>query len=266
MRKVTDDIYNHINNFIYNTDEAGWWDNDSPLNLLKVLLNPVRVKFIRKNLFERLSINPLGKNALEVGCGGGILCEEIAKMGFITSGIDPSKQAVQEAIEHAKGNDLFIKYIVGSGEELPFADKSFDLVFCCDVLEHVQDLSKVISEISRVLKLGGIFFYDTLNRTMISKLVVIKVLQEWKVWAILPPNLHIWDMLIRPDELKSLLQQNNLQWKEHRGIEPDISVFRILGYLYQRAKGKISYMEFGNKFSLIEGNSLRVSYMGYALK
>jgi 2-polyprenyl-6-hydroxyphenyl methylase/3-demethylubiquinone-9 3-methyltransferase len=133
-------------------------------------------------------------------------------------------------------------------------------------LEHVRDLPKVISEISRILKPGGIFIYDTINRNLISKLVAIKVLQEWKRWAILPANLHVWDMFIRPDELKSLLLQNNLEWKEHRGIKPDIFVPKILGYLHQRAVGKISYEEFGKKFRLIEGNSLSVSYMGYAIK
>src|SRR5215831_9947274 len=85
--------------------------------------------------------------------------------------------------------------------------------FCCDVLEHVRDLPKVISEISRVLKPGGVFCFDTLNRTFLSKLVAIKIWQEWKRWAFMPPNLHVWEMFIKPDELKALLLQNQFEVK-----------------------------------------------------
>jgi 2-polyprenyl-6-hydroxyphenyl methylase/3-demethylubiquinone-9 3-methyltransferase len=87
-----------------------------------------------------------------VGSGGGILTEEIAGMGFVTTGIDPSEQSITTASNHAKASGLDIRYDKGFGEHLPYGDNSFDAVFCCDVLEHVQDLPKVISEISRVLK------------------------------------------------------------------------------------------------------------------
>jgi len=84
------------------------------------------------------------------------------------------------------------------------------VVFCCDVLEHVQDLPRVISEVSRVLKPDGLFLYDTFNRTFLKKLVVIKVLQEWKRRAIMPQHLHEWGMFIKPYEMKLLLLLNYL--------------------------------------------------------
>ena len=165
-------------------------------------MNPFRVGYALK-ILARLKINPEGKTALEVGCGGGILSEEIARMGFITTGIDPSEQSLNAAIKHADENQLKINMRPGPERILPFQNNSFDVVFCCDVLEHVHDLPKVISEISRVLKNGGIFLYDTFNRTFLSNLVAIKVLQDWERWAIMPPHLHEWKMFIKPSEIKS---------------------------------------------------------------
>jgi 2-polyprenyl-6-hydroxyphenyl methylase/3-demethylubiquinone-9 3-methyltransferase len=132
--------------------------------------------------------------------------------------------------------------------------------------EHVRDLPKVISEILRVLKNGGIFIYDTFNRTSISKISSIKILQEWKRWAIMPPNLHVWQMFIKPNEIKALLQENKLDWKEHQGISPNISYLKMLRYLHKRAIGDLTYEEFGNKFRMVEGRSTQIMYMGYALK
>jgi 2-polyprenyl-6-hydroxyphenyl methylase/3-demethylubiquinone-9 3-methyltransferase len=187
-------------------------------------------------------------------------------MGFITTGIDPSEQSLNIAIRHAKDNNLNIKYEKRTGENLRFQNNSFDVVVCCDVLEHVRDLPKVISEISRVLKNGGIFIYDTFNRTFMSKLSAIKILQEWKRWAIMPPNLHEWGMFIKPDEIKFLLQENQLDWKEHLGLQPNISYLKMLHYLHKRAIGKLTYEEFGNKFLMVEASSKQIMYMGYAVK
>jgi 2-polyprenyl-6-hydroxyphenyl methylase / 3-demethylubiquinone-9 3-methyltransferase len=265
MQRVTEEIYKRIDNDVYDREANKWWQTDYSLNLILPLMNPFRLKYSKK-IIEQYGIIPCNNKALEVGCGGGIFCEEIAKTGFFTTGIDPSENSILNAAIHAKENNLSINYTIGKGENLPFDDKSFDVVFCCDVLEHVHDLPKVVSEISRVLKPGGIFIYDTFNRTLISKLVAIKILQEWKRWAILPSHLHVWEMFIRPDELKALLSFNNLIWKEHRGIKPDISIPKILGYLHQKAVGKLTNEEFSQKFRLIECSLIKVSYMGYATK
>ncbi len=265
MERISEEVYKQINNEIYNQEGDRWWQSDFSLNLIKTFFNPVRVGYSKK-ILDRLKINPDKKTALEVGCGGGLLCEEIAWLGFDTFGLDPSGQSLTAASEHAAENGLEIKYITGTGEALPFPDNSFDAVFCCDVLEHVRDLPRVISEISRVLKPGGIFFYDTFNRTLLSKLVVIKILQEVRYWAIMPPHLHEWKMFIRPEEIKYLLGKNDLSWEQHQGIMPDISVLKILKYLHMRVKGRLNYVEFGKKFHLVESRFIKVSYMGYAIR
>ncbi|GAB3281109.1 hypothetical protein GCM10027347_56530 [Larkinella harenae] len=265
MEKVATEVYNQINNAVYKKEGDIWWKPDSVLHILKTSVNPWRVGFAKKVL-QKLMINAAGKSALEVGCGGGILTEEISKMGFNTTGIDPAAESIHTARNHANAAKLAIRYEVGSGERIPFPDASFDVIFCCDVLEHVEDLPKVISEISRVLKPNGIFVYDTINRTFISKLVAIKIWQEWKRWAFMPPNLHVWDMFIRPDELKDLLKANRLEWKEHVGSKPNISLPKMLSFLRKRVKGEWTFVELGANFCLVEDSDMNMLYAGYAVK
>jgi len=265
MEKVSTEVYQKINNEVYKTDGDIWWKPDHILHLLKTSINPWRVGY-STGIIKKLGIEPNGKTALEVGSGGGILTEEICKMGFTTTGIDPADQSIQTASNHAKASGLTIKYDKGTGEHLPYADNSFDCVFCCDVLEHVQDLPKVISEISRVLKPGGVFFYDTLNRTFISKMVAIKIWQEWKRWAFMPPNLHVWEMFIKPEEIKELLHKNGFDWKEHHGSSPNVSIPKMLGYLRKRAKGEWTFADLGKNFWLVESKDINILYAGYAIK
>jgi 2-polyprenyl-6-hydroxyphenyl methylase/3-demethylubiquinone-9 3-methyltransferase len=265
MRKIPEEIYEKINNTIYNSDEINWWQPNSPFNLIETILNPVRITYFRK-IINILKLNPEQMIALEVGCGGGIMCEEIALTGFQTSGIDPAEKSIAIARKHAIEKSLSINYQIASGENLPFENHTFDVVFCCDVLEHVRDLNRVISEISRVLKKGGIFFYDTINRTPFSWLIVIKIMQDWKYFSVLPDHLHVWDMFIRPRELKKKLLAYQLLWREHRGISIEGSGLNVLKSLHKRAKGNMSTEEFSRECRFKEGRFLQVSYMGYALK
>lgn len=265
LKKISSAVYKRIDNDLYNADGDIWWKPDTILHLLKTSVNPWRVQF-SNDIIKKLRINPHGKMALEVGCGGGILTEEICKMGFITTGIDPSEESLRTASNHANANGLDIKYDKGVGEQLPYADNSFDCVFCNDVLEHVQDLPKVISEISRVLKPGGVFFYDTINRTFISNLVAIKIWQEWKRWAFMPANLHVWKMFIKPGEIKQLLEKNGLEWKAHTGSQPNVSIPKMLGFLRKRVKGEWTYADLGKNFWLVDSKDMNVLYGGYAIK
>ena len=266
MKKVTQEVYDRIDNDLYHEKGDIWWQSDSPLYLIQLSINPARLGYFRKILFDTLNVNPQGKAALEIGCGGGILCEEIARMGFDVTGIDPSEHSLQIATGHAKESSLPIHYAKGIGEELPYRDSSFDFVFCCDTLEHVRDVPKVISEISRVLKPEGIFFYDTFNRTFMSRLVAIDISQVWKRWAFAPPNLHVWKMFIKPDELTSLLWQNHLECQEHRGMRPNVSFLVFLRYLRKRARGELTYKNLGEKLFLVESSNMSIMYMGYAIK
>ena len=255
-----------MDNGVYSDQSETWWRDDSPFYQMKVAFNPVRVAYARRVVFDMLKINPRGRQALEVGSGGGYITEEIARMGFDATGVDPSERSVQAAAGHAAASGLPIRYALGNGESLPFAAGTFDAVFCCDVLEHVRDLPKVMGEIARVMKPGAAFIYDTINRTWLSKLVAIKIGQTWKRWAFMPANLHAWEMFIKPRELKALFARNGLTWKEHRGMRPNVPILNALRYLRKRAKGDWTYQDLGRKIQLIEGRSTAVMYMGYAVK
>jgi 2-polyprenyl-6-hydroxyphenyl methylase / 3-demethylubiquinone-9 3-methyltransferase len=265
MRKIKDEIYKNIDNEIYDKDGDQWWKPGYFFNLISSVLNPFRVEYAKRTI-EKIKNNNGTISVLDVGCGGGLLSEEFARMGFITTGIDPSEISLKTAINHAKENNLAINYVKASGENIPFPSRSFDIVICCDVLEHVYDLPKVISEISRVLKKDGIFIYDTFNRTALSNIIFIRILQEWKRWAVMPPDLHVWKMFIKPAEIKSLLSENHLIWKEHTGMNPDVPYLKMLKLLHRRASGKVTFEEFGKKFRMVECRSIRVLYMGYAVK
>ena len=266
MRKTPQAIYDRIDNGVYSTLSDQWWKPDSAFYQMKVSFNPARVGYAKSKLIEELKIDPKATAALDVGCGGGFLTEEIARMGFNTTGVDPSERSVRAAADHARESGLKIRYRTGVGESLPFEERSFGAVFCCDVLEHVRDLPKVISEISRVLKPGGVFCYDTVNRTWTSLLAAIKISQVWKPWAYMPPNLHVWRMFIKPGEMKSLLRQNDLEWKEHRGLMPNVSIPRLLVYLRKRARGEWTYGELAGKVRMVESRVTAIMYMGYAVK
>lgn len=265
MENISQNVYNRINNEVYKTQGDSWWEPDQNLHLLKTSINPWRVGY-SKSVLKKLNFDPLGKTALEVGSGGGILTEEIAGMGFTTTGIEPAEESIRAARRHAEELGLSITYDQGTGEQLPYPDQSFDSVFCCDVLEHVRDLPKVISEISRVLKPNGIFIYDTINRTFVSNLVAIKIWQDWKRWAFMPPNVHVWKMFIKPEEMKSLLAKNHLEWKEHKGSEPNVPLPTMLKFLRRRASGKWNFIDLGKNFWLKESNDMKILYGGYAIK
>jgi 2-polyprenyl-6-hydroxyphenyl methylase / 3-demethylubiquinone-9 3-methyltransferase len=263
---ISPEIYQRIDNNLYNKPGDIWWDENTVLFLLKTSVNPCRFPYYLRVFTETLKRNPKSMKALDIGCGGGILAEEFAAAGFEVTGIDPSENSLNVARNHAKQNGLTVTYQPGTGEDLSFPDHSFDVVYCCDVLEHVKDLPKCISEISRVLKPGGVFFFDTFNRNPLSKLIVIKLWQEWKSTAFMPPNLHVYEMLIKPKELKEVMENNQLRTVEFKGMSPDVSPFRMISLLKQRAKGLLTYGELGMKFRLKESNDLKVGYMGYALK
>ena len=263
---ISNQVYSQIDNDLYN--EAGdiWWKENSVLYLLKTSVNPCRFPYYLNVYKNVLGLEPKGKTALDVGCGGGILAEEFAAAGFKVTGIDPSENSLHTAKQHAQYSGLTIDYKVGYGEHLEFEDNAFDTVYCCDVLEHVRDLPKCVSEISRVLKSGGVFFYDTFNRNFLSKLVVIKIWQEWPSTAFMPPNLHVYEMLIKPEELKQLMESNGLGQISMKGMSPNVNPLKMISLLRQRAKGKLTYSELGSKFQLKESNDLMVGYMGYAIK
>lgn len=263
---ISSEIYSRIDNDMYQYDGDQWWTGNNVYHLLKGSVNPCRFPYFLKTYTEVLKRNPQDKHAIEVGCGGGILAEEIASAGFALTGIDPAEKSLETARAHARIYNLDIDYRLGSGEDIPFPDNHFDVVFCCDVLEHVRDLPQCIAEFSRVLKPGGVFFFDTFNRNLLSKLIVIKLWQEWKSTAMMPPKLHVYEMLVKPSELKGLMLANHFGKIEFKGMSPNINPLKMVRLLRERAKGNITYEDLSHQMKLKESNDTKVGYMGYAIK
>ena len=266
IHAVPQKIYDRIDNDMYQYDGDQWWKGNNVYHLLKGSVNPCRFPYFLRTYAQTLQRDPTKKLAIEVGCGGGILAEEIASAGFTLIGIDPAENSLKTAREHAKVYNLNIDYRQGTGEKIPFPDNHFDVVFCCDVLEHVRDLPKCISEFSRVLKPGGVFFFDTFNRNPVSKLFVIKLWQDWKKTAMMPPKLHVYEMFIKPGELKELMVANGFGQMEFKGMSPNINPVRMIKLLKQRAAGKITYEELSSQLKLKESNDTMVGYMGFGVK
>lgn len=242
-----------------------WWDESGFLHALAAL-NPARFGYMRRVLVEELRLAPVSLHVLDIGCGGGLLAEEFARLGCAVMGVDPSEESVVAAQTHAASQGLTIEYQCATGEALPFADETFDVIYCCDVLEHVSDWRQVIAESARVLRPQGTYFYDTINRTPQSRLIVIKLLQEWRWTALMPPRLHDWKLFIRPAELRRELEHRGLVPGGLTGLKPRANPLRVIRALRWRKRGLLSYAAAVREMDLGERPDTSVSYIGYARK
>jgi 2-polyprenyl-6-hydroxyphenyl methylase / 3-demethylubiquinone-9 3-methyltransferase len=253
-----------IDNEIYDRLADTWWDPTGILHVIRTGLNPVRFGYAQEVLDATHQQQWRGLRALDIGCGGGLLAEEFARIGYQVTGIDPSSRSIQVAGDHARLAGLEIDYIVARGEAIPFDDAAFDVVYCCDVLEHVDDLSAVIAETARVLKPGGIYIYDTLNRTPVSRFVAITLLERWLKLA--PMHLHDARRFIRPSELRQLMQEHGIHHQETVGIVPGVGPVVAAQLLWRLKRGLITYPEVGRRLRLKTGRSQLVSFIGYGVK
>jgi 2-polyprenyl-6-hydroxyphenyl methylase / 3-demethylubiquinone-9 3-methyltransferase len=217
-------------------------------------------------VFDQLGIDLAGRTALDIGCGGGLLAEELARLGARVIGVDPAESSLATAREHARMQGLEIDYRLGSGERLQLEDESVEIACCVDVLEHVDDLGAVVRETARVLKPGGIYLYDTINRTFASRLVMIKLCQEWSRTSWMPPNLHDFDQFIKPAELRSLFEENGLVDGGMTGMAPGPKPPRLYGLMRRLKRGEISHGEFGRLAEFVLTRDMSVSYIGFARK
>jgi len=258
-----------IDNDVYDRLGTTWWDESSPLNLLHGSMTPGRLGYFLEVLSRHRDAGLSGLSglrALDIGCGGGFLAEEFAARGCQVTGIDPSPVSIDAARAHAAGRGLRIDYRVGSGEQLPAPDSAFDLAYCCDVLEHVSDLDRVIAETARVLRPGGLYLFDTINRTVRSRLVAVKVMQQWPLTRVTDAAIHDWDMFIKPAELAGVLARHGLTTGEMTGLGPRAGLPAVLGGFIAARRGRITYGEFSRRLDIGRITSTAVSYMGFATK
>jgi 2-polyprenyl-6-hydroxyphenyl methylase/3-demethylubiquinone-9 3-methyltransferase len=196
---------------LYDAYAKSWWDPKDKFFALRQLNIP------RFEYFDRFVSQWKGVRVLDVGCGGGFTAELLASRGAIVSGIDQSHLLIEAARIHSKTKGYDIDYRDGVGEKLPFADGSFDAVVCVDVLEHVDSVEQVVSEIARVLKPGGVFLFDTINRTFKSKFVMIWLLEN--ILREIPRGVHDWNKFIKPEELTPVLSSSGFVNAKISGLQ-----------------------------------------------
>jgi len=210
-----------VDNDIYNRDADQWWHGDGYLRLLAAGVNPGRFEYFSKICLRRYGRAPFRRRLLDIGCGGGVLCESFARLGCQVTGVDPSAPGIEAAACHARMCGLSIHYMhVPAGAPMPFSSESFDIVCCCDVLEHVADPDALVAEAARVLKTWGIFFYDTVNRTFLSRIVADKLVQHWPPTRIFPRDMHDWRNFITPRELTAIMEKHRLRPGRPVGLSP----------------------------------------------
>lgn len=197
---------------------AEWWDPKGSSAMLHKL-NPVRLGFIREAIDLHWGgdidgFAPLaGKTALDVGCGAGLLCEPLARMGADVTGVDAAPENIAAARVHAQGSGLAINYRHGELGELGLG--RFDLVTCLEVIEHVADKPAFIRQLATRLAPGGLMILSTPNRTAQSRLLLVGAAESL---GMVPKGTHHWEDFIAPGELTAILADLGLAVTDTRGI------------------------------------------------
>jgi 2-polyprenyl-6-hydroxyphenyl methylase/3-demethylubiquinone-9 3-methyltransferase len=198
-----------------------WWDPKGPMAALHKF-NPVRLTYIRDRAAAHFKRDPArldslaGLRILDIGCGAGILCEPLARLGAAVVGADPSEQNIAVARQHAAQSGLAIDYRGTSAEALAQAGEMFDMVLAMEVVEHVTDVGLFVELAAATVKPGGLLFVATLNRTAKSFALAIVGAEYILRW--LPRGTHQWEKFVTPNELEIAIEQSGLHVSGATGV------------------------------------------------
>lgn len=197
---------------------ADWWDPKGSSAMLH-RLNPVRLRYIRDQLNHHWQLDEherrplLGRAAADVGCGAGLLCEPLARLGAEMVGIDAAPENIAAARLHAEGQGLAIDYRTGSIDVL--GAEPFDLIISMEVIEHVDDPAVFVRGLAGALAPGGLLILSTPNRTPLSRLAMITLGEGL---GAIPRGTHDWDRFLTPDELRAQLEAAGLETLDTTGL------------------------------------------------
>lgn len=221
---------------------AEWWNPNGKFGVLHKF-NPVRIAYIQEELCARFGRDPFvdqpleGLELLDIGCGGGLLSEPMARLGAKVTGVDPSEKNIKTAMVHAEENGLSITYRATSAEALAAEGAKFDAILNMEVVEHVKDPAHFMAITASMVKPGGVMFTATLNRTL--KSFGLAIIGAEYVLGWLPKGTHQWEKFISPEELAEMLRQGGLspfpaqgvtfnpfinKWKRSRDIDVNYMV------------------------------------------
>ena len=196
-----------------------WWNKRGPYKFIH-LLTPLRLKYILNNLKLK------GSRVLDLGCGGGLLCEAMANSGADVFGIDASLKTIEIAKKHANEQNLKIEYENTDIESFKYKEK-FDAVICFELIEHVPNPNELIKQISKLIKPNGKLFLSTINRNLFS-FMLAKVAAEYLL-NIIPRGTHTYEKFIKPSEIRQMLESNNLSISDVQGLKfnPISNTFKL---------------------------------------
>lgn len=187
-----------------------WWNPQGPMKSLHHI-HPVRLNYIE----ARAGLK--GKRILDIGCGGGLLSESLAKKGAQVTGLDVNQAMLDLARHHARRSGLTVEYRMGSAESLAKVEKNgFDGVVCMEVLEHVPDPSRLIRACRDLVKPGGDVFFATINRTWLARFLAVCLAEG--VLGIVPRGTHDYRRFIKPEELAAWAAEAGLERKDLSGV------------------------------------------------
>jgi 2-polyprenyl-6-hydroxyphenyl methylase/3-demethylubiquinone-9 3-methyltransferase len=198
-----------------------WWDARGKMAVLHKF-NPVRLAYIRDAACKRFARDPKqlgcleGLRILDIGCGGGILCEPLARLGATMVGADPAEKNIAAAKLHAAQSELAIDYRATTAEALADAGERFDIVLAMEVVEHVADVTLFVRRCAEMVQPGGLMIAATINRTMKSFALAIVGAEYVLRW--LPRGTHQWDKFVTPEELEIAMERAGLRTTDERGV------------------------------------------------
>ena len=200
---------------------AEWWDADGKFAPLH-RFNPVRLAYVRDVASAHFGRDPksgrplAGLSLVDIGCGGGLLCEPLARLGGAVVGIDPSAANIEVARLHAAKSELDIDYRATTAEALTETGEAFDVVLAMEVVEHVADVDAFIAACGSLAKPGGLVFVATINRTL--KAFTLAIVGAEYVLRWLPRGTHDYDKLVRPEELEAAFGKAGLTIAQRTGV------------------------------------------------
>jgi 2-polyprenyl-6-hydroxyphenyl methylase/3-demethylubiquinone-9 3-methyltransferase len=218
-----------------------WWDPHGKMGVLHKF-NPVRLAFIKDAVCrqfdrDRKRLDALaGVRMLDIGCGGGLLCEPLARLGAAMLGADPAERNIEAARLHARDAGLPIDYRVTTAEALADAGEHFDVVLAMEVVEHVSDVALFVRRCAEMVNPGGLLIAATINRTLKSFALAIVGAEYVLGW--LPRGTHRWDRFVTPNELEAAVERSGLRVLDERGV-----IYNLLADHWQVSKDMdVNYM------------------------
>jgi 2-polyprenyl-6-hydroxyphenyl methylase/3-demethylubiquinone-9 3-methyltransferase len=225
---------------------AEWWDPNGKFRPLHKF-NPVRLAYVRDQVAARFGRDPHaakpfeGLRILDIGCGGGLLCEPMARLGAEVVGADASETNIEVARLHAAEAGVTVDYRATTAEALADAGEKFDVVLNMEVIEHVSDIDLFVSKCAEMVKPDGIMFVATINRTL--KALGLAIVGAEYVLRWLPRGTHQYGKLVRPEELEQSLARAGMAISDRTGV-----VYNLLADRWQRSKDMdVNYMVLAEK-------------------